>query len=101
MRRVAVPAWRTGTGLGQSTETARDSLEERVARLSISIGSHAASVRSAEDREAILANARDKIVEELIERGHPLHEAALISDDVIDGARKIVSELIAHKSGPR
>ncbi len=82
--------------LGKSSETAHDSLEERVARLSISIGSRAAAVRSTEDREVIFAVARDEIVEELVERGHPLHEAAVISDDVIAGARKIVSVLIAH-----
>ena len=87
--------------MGQATETARGSLEERVARLSISIGSHAATVRSTEDRETIFASARDQIVEELVERGHPLHEAAIISDDIIDGARKIASELIASMSGPR
>ena len=53
-------------------------------------------MRSAEDREVIFAEARDEIVEELVERGHPLHEAAIISDDIIDGARKIAAELIAH-----
>jgi hypothetical protein len=62
----------------------------------MSIGSHAATVRSAEDRRVIFANARDQIVEELVGRGHPLHDAAIISDDIIDGARKIASELIAH-----
>ncbi len=67
-----------------------------MARLSISIGSRAATVRNAEDREVIFANARDEIVEELVERGHPLHDAASISDDVIAGARKIASVLIAH-----
>ena len=56
-------------------------------------------MRSAEDRETIFASARDEIVGELVLRGHPLHEAAIISDDIIDGARKIASELIAHMSG--
>jgi len=87
--------------LGQSREPTGGSLEERVARLSISIGSRAATLRSAEDREAIFAGACDEIVQELVERGYPLHEAATISDDIIDGARKLASELIAHMSGPR
>lgn len=82
--------------MGQSRDTAQLSLEERVARLSISIGSRAAQVRSAEDREVIFANARLQVIEELVERGRSLHEAAIISDDVIAGARKIVSELLAH-----
>jgi hypothetical protein len=82
--------------LGRSTETPRESLEERVARLSISIGSKAAAVRSTEDREAIFVTARDEIVEELVERGHPLPEAAIIADDIIDGARILASELDAH-----
>jgi hypothetical protein len=72
-----------------------------VARLSISIGSHAATVRSVDDREVIFASVRDQIVEEMVGRGHSLHEAAIISDDIIDGARKIASELIAHMTGPR
>lgn len=49
----------------------------------------------------IFASARDRIVEELVERGHPLHEAAIISDDIIDGARKLASVLNAHMAGPR
>ena len=87
--------------MGHSRETARGSLEERVARLSISIGSHAATVRSIEDRETIFASARAQIIGELVQHGHPLHEAALISDDIIEGARKIASELFAHISAPR
>ena len=67
-----------------------------MARLSISIGSRAAAARSADDREILFANAHCQIFEELVERGHPLHEAAIISDDIIAGARKIVSELIAN-----
>jgi hypothetical protein len=84
--------------LGQSTDTASDSLEERVARLSISISAHAATVRSQEDREAVFAKALCAIIEEFIERGHSLHDAAVIGDDVIAAARKIVSQLIAHQA---
>ena len=82
--------------MGQSTDTASDSLEERVARLSISIATHAAATRSEQDREAVFATALCAIVEEFVERGHSLHDAAVIGDDVITAARKIVSELIAH-----
>ena len=82
--------------MGRSTETARESLEERVARLSISIGSQAAAARRTEDREAIFVSARDEVVGELVERGHPLHEATIIADDIIDDARILVSELDAH-----
>jgi hypothetical protein len=67
-----------------------------VARLSISIGAHAAAARKHEDREAIFASALCGLVEEFVERGHSLRDAAILSDDVIAAARKIVSELIAH-----
>ena len=67
-----------------------------MARLTISISARAAAVRGAEEREMIFANAHCDIVKELIERGHPLQEAAIISDDIIAGARKIVAELIAN-----
>jgi hypothetical protein len=81
---------------GRATETTRESLEERIARLSISIGTYAARARDARDRALLLANAREEVIEELVERGYPLHEAAIIADDIIDGADKLVSELNEH-----
>ena len=67
-----------------------------MARLTISIGARAAAVRGIDDREAIFANAHCQILEDLVERGHYLREAAAISDDIIAGARKIVAESIAN-----
>ena len=67
-----------------------------MARLSISIGTQAAALRRQEHREAMLARALCGIVEEFVERGHSLRDAAMIADDVIAAARKIVSEWIAY-----
>ena len=67
-----------------------------MARLSISIATHVAAARSDGDREMIFASALCGIVEEFVERGQSLHDAAMIADDVIAAARKIVFQLIAH-----
>ena len=69
--------------------------------LSISIGTHAATAPSAQDRQMILETAREHVIEDLVERGHPLHEAALIADDIIEGAHRLASALAAHTSQPR
>jgi siderophore synthetase component len=87
--------------LGRATEPTSETLEQRVARLSISIGTQAASAQNAQDRQVILRTARDDVMEDLVSRGHPLHEAALIADDIIGGARRLASELIAHAYQPR
>jgi hypothetical protein len=86
--------------LGKATDTTIDSLEERVARLSVSIGGRTAAALTTSDRELILADAHDEIVGDLVGRGHALHEAAMIADDIIDGARKLAAELIAHGYKP-
>ena len=67
-----------------------------MARLSIGIGAQATAAQDDQDRRAIFAAARDDVIEELLERGHPLHEAAAIADDIIDGARRLASKLMAH-----
>lgn len=67
-----------------------------MARLSISIGAHAARTRVERDREMVFADARGEIVEGLVQQGHPLHDAAVIADDIIDAARKLAAELEAN-----
>jgi hypothetical protein len=82
--------------LGRAAEPTSETLEQRVARLSISIGTHAAAALSDQDRRSILETARDEVVEDLVGRGHSLDEAALIADDIIGAAHKLVSALRQH-----
>ena len=82
--------------LGQAIDDLPGSLEEQVARLSISIAARVAKANDDRDREMLLVNALGKIMEELIEQGHPVHDAAIIADDIINGARKLASKLVAH-----
>lgn len=79
-----------------TAEPTSETLEQRVARLSISIGAQAAAAPSTQDRQVILETARGKVMNDLVERGHPLHEAALIANDIIDGARRLASALVKH-----
>ena len=81
--------------MGQSIDSRSGPLEERVARLSISIGAHAARVGDERDREMVLTDARNEIMQGLFEQGHTLHDAALIADDIVDAARKLAAELTA------
>ena len=85
-----------GRALGRVAEPASETLEQRVARLSISIATHVAAAQNAQDRRVILDRARDEVTEDLVARGHPLHEAALIADDVIEGAHRLASVLMTH-----
>jgi len=84
--------------LGRGSEPASETLEQRVARLSISIATQAAAAPSALDRQAIFETAREDVIEDFVARGHPLHEAALIADDIIDGALRLASALAARAS---
>lgn len=98
---MGAPSLAKACTLGQAIDDLSGSLEERVARLSINIGARVARADDDRDREMILMNARGKIVEELIEQGHPVHDAAIIADDIINAARKLVSELVAHSNSHR
>jgi hypothetical protein len=40
--------------------------------------------------------ARGEIVKDLVEQNYPVHDAAIIADDIIGAARKLASELDAH-----
>lgn len=71
--------------------------EQRTSRLSISIGSRAAKIHEKWAREVVLAKARVDLIADLLARGRALDEAELIADDVIEGARKLVVELLAHE----
>ncbi len=83
------------------TDDADESLENRIARLSISIGAKAASTRDEQDREMVFARACTKIFEELVAQGHTLHDAAIIADDIVGAARKLASELDAYSHSHR
>jgi hypothetical protein len=87
--------------LGRAAEPTSETLEQRVARLSISIGTHAAAALSEAHRRSILEAAHAEVVDDLIGRGHSLHEAALIADDIIGGAHKLASALAARASRSR
>jgi len=87
--------------LAIAAEPTNETLEQRVARLSISIGTHAAAAPGIQDRQVILETARGEVIEGLVERGHALHEAALIADDIIDAAHRLASALAARTSQPR
>lgn len=82
--------------MGSAAVPTSETLEQRVARLSISIGAQAAAAPSMQDRQVILESARGDVIEDLVERGHPLHEAALIANDIIDGAQRLASVLAQH-----
>jgi hypothetical protein len=82
--------------LDETTHDASESLEERVARLSIHIGARAAGASNEGDREKVLVMARGEIVKDLVEQNYPVHDAAIIADDIIGAARKLASELDAH-----
>jgi hypothetical protein len=86
--------------LASASEPPSETLEQRVARLSISIGAQAAAAPIIQDRQMILETARVEVIEDLVERGHPLHEAALIADDIIEGARRLASALAARPWRP-
>ena len=65
-------------------------------RLSISIGTRAARARNEGDREMVLGIARGQIVKDLVEQNYPIHDAAIIADDIVGAARKLAFELDAH-----
>ena len=100
-RMLRAPDRARAPDLGRAAEPTSETLEQRVEGLSISIGTHAATAPSAQDRQMILETAREHVIEDLVERGHPLHEAALIADDIIEGAHRLASALAAHTSQPR
>jgi len=72
--------------------------EQRVPRLSISIGVRISKVGNPQEREMVLADALIEVLEDLIRRGQPIDEAAPMADDIIAGARMIAARLAACAS---
>ena len=62
----------------------------------MSIGIGAKSTQDETNRLASFAAARVGLISDLVSRGHSLHEAAQITDYVVEGAHKLSSALIAH-----
>jgi hypothetical protein len=87
----------TETEMDQPTAT-DELVEQRISRLSISIGAGVFKIADPEARQTFLANALIETLEDLIRRGQPLNEAASMADDIIAGARIIAARLLACSS---
>ena len=80
------------------TTPTTEPLEQRIPRLSISIGVRISSVANPQEREMVLADALIEVLEDLIRRGLPIGEAAPMADDIIAAARIVAARLMAWES---
>ena len=75
--------------------------EQRISRLSINIGVRISTIANPQERETILGGALIEVLEDFLQSGQPIEEAAPMADDVIAAARLIAARLTPCPSAPQ
>jgi len=76
-----------------------DDLTKKIVSWATEIGSSAAELPSKQARDAYLAERHQELVAGALADGAAQRDAMVLADACVDAARRIMTELLAHRAG--
>ena len=76
-----------------------DDLTKKIVSWATEIGSAAAELPSKQARDAYLAERHRELVAGALAEGAAQRDAMVLADACVDAARRIMTELLAHRAG--